>query len=59
MNKRVTLLSALLLGLTACRGGIDGGGLTAKSNGSVAFMALAGMLIVIAIVLWIVLGRED
>jgi hypothetical protein len=59
MNKRLTLSAIALLSLGACRGGINGGGLTPESNGSVAFIALAGMLILIAIVLWIILGRED
>jgi hypothetical protein len=49
-----------LLFLSACSGtGIDAGGETETNNGGIAFVAMAGMLIVIALVLWWIIGRED
>jgi hypothetical protein len=49
-----------LLFLSACSGtGIDAGGESETNNGGIAFVAMAGMLIVIAIVLWWIIGRED
>ena len=49
----------LLLGLTACTGGINAGGESPTNNGGIAFIALAGMLILAVIILWIILGREE
>ena len=51
----------LLLALTmaACTGGINAGGESETSNGGIAFVALAGMLILTAIIMWIILGRDD
>lgn len=50
----------VLLFLSACsRTGIDAGGESETNNGGIAFVAMAGMLIVIAIVLWWIIGRED
>jgi hypothetical protein len=50
----------MLLFLSACsRTGIDAGGESETNNGGIAFVAMAGMLIVIAIVLWWIIGRED
>ena len=52
-------LTALLF-LSACsRTGIDAGGESETNNGGIAFVAMAGMLIVIGIVLWWIIGRED
>ena len=52
-------LSAFLF-LSACSGtGIDAGGESETNNGGIVFVAMAGMLIVIAIVLWRIIGRED
>ncbi|MEA2506127.1 MAG: hypothetical protein QOH48_745 [Actinomycetota bacterium] len=49
-----------LLFLSACSGtGIDAGGDTETNNGGVAFVAMAGMLLLIALILWWILGRED
>jgi hypothetical protein len=48
-----------LLALSACRGGINAGGESPTSNGGVAWIAMAGMLITIGIILYIILGREE
>ena len=49
-----------LLLLSACGGtGLDAGGESETNNGGIAFVAMAGMLIVIALVLWWIIGRED
>lgn len=44
----------LLFSSTACTSGINAG-----EQGGVAFIALAGMLIVGCVILWFVLGREE
>ena len=55
MKIRALVASLLLLGLTACsKPGIDAG-----EDGGVAFIAMAGMLILTAIILWFFLGRQD
>jgi hypothetical protein len=48
--------AALLLALasSACTGGINAG-----EDGGLAFIVFAGMLIITALVLWFVLGREE
>ena len=52
---RALAAALLLLALTACsKPGIDAG-----ENGGVAFIAMAGMLILTAIILWFFLGRQD
>jgi hypothetical protein len=52
--------ASLLLFLSACsRTGIDAGGESETNNGGIAFVAMAGMLIVIAVILWWIIGRED
>ncbi len=56
---RTGLAAFGLLLLTACSGGIQAGGEEATNNGGIAFIALAGMLILLGIILWIILGRED
>jgi hypothetical protein len=55
-----TLAAFALLVMGACsNGGIQAGGEEAANNGGVAFIAMAGMLILTGIILWIILGRED
>ncbi|HWL65018.1 MAG TPA: hypothetical protein VNP73_03500 [Actinomycetota bacterium] len=56
---RAILAFASLLALTACTGGINAGGEQPTNNGGIAFIALAGMLILAGIILWIILGREE
>jgi hypothetical protein len=56
---RALLATLCLVSLAACRGGINAGGEEPTSNGGVAWIAMAGMLIVIGIALYIILGRED
>jgi hypothetical protein len=52
--------ASLMLFLSACsKTGIDAGGESETNNGGIAFVAMAGMLIVIGIVLWWIIGRED
>ena len=49
-----------LLAFSACTGpGIDAGGESQGSNGGVAFMVMAVMLVLIGVILWFILGRED
>ena len=50
------LLGSLLLG--ACRGGINAGGETATSNGGIAWIAMATMLIVTGVILYIITGGD-
>ena len=57
--KKLWALLVLALTMSACNGGINAGGETETSNGGVAFVALAGMLILTAIIMWIILGRDD
>jgi hypothetical protein len=45
--------------LPACTGGINAGGESPTNNGGIAFIALAGMLILSVIILWIILGRDE
>jgi hypothetical protein len=57
---RILVTSLALLGLAACTGtGIDAGGESNGSNGGVAFMILTAFLVVGALILWFILGRED
>lgn len=53
------LMFAVLVPMVACTGGINAGGESPTNNGGIAFIALAGMLILAAIILWIILGREE
>lgn len=57
--KRLLGLIALAVAMTACNGGINAGGETETSNGGIAFVALAGMLILTGIIMWFFLGRDD
>ncbi|MGH2807258.1 MAG: hypothetical protein ACRDKT_08280 [Actinomycetota bacterium] len=60
MTKLKTLIAGLaLLMMAACSGGIQAGGEEATNNGGIAFIALAGMLIILGVILWIILGRGD
>ena len=56
---RATLVSLALLALVGCTGGIQAGGESPTNNGGIAWIAMAGMLILTGIILWIILGRED
>jgi hypothetical protein len=57
---RTALAALALLVMSACaNGGIQAGGEEAANNGGVAFIAMAGMLIILGVILWIILGRED
>ena len=56
---RVGLAALALLSLAACSGGIQAGGEEATNNGGIAFIAMAGMLVLTGIILWIILGRGD
>ena len=50
----------MLCAFQACaHGGITAGGESPPTNGGIAFIALAGMLILAIVILWIILGRED
>jgi hypothetical protein len=55
----VAALSVLLLLSSCSGGGINAGGESPSDNGGVAFIAFAVMLVITAIVLWLILGRED
>ena len=63
MKSQVTRLWGLLalaaLTMSACNGGINAGGETETSNGGIAFIALAGMLLLTMLILWLILGRDD
>jgi len=56
---RTSLLAFALVALSACTGGINAGGETETSNGGIAWIAMAGMLIAIGVILYIVLGRDE
>lgn len=58
-KKVLTLVLFAVLALPGCSGGINAGGETPTSNGGIAFVALAGMLILTMIILWIILGRDE
>lgn len=51
---RVILLVPSLLTAAACGPGVDAG-----EDGGVAFIILAGLLVVAGIILYIAIGRED
>ena len=56
---RTSLLAMALLVMGACSGGINAGGETETSNGGIAWIAMAGMLIAIGVILYIILGRDE
>ncbi len=49
--------AALLLG--ACARGINAGGESPTDNGGVAFVVMAVFLVIMCVVLWLILGREE
>ena len=57
LRTRLAVVGLLLL--SACGGGIQAGGESPTNNGGIAFIAMAGMLVLLGIILWIILGRED
>ncbi len=63
MRSRVARLWALLavaaVAMSACNGGINAGGETETSNGGIAFIALAVMLLLTMLILWLILGRDE
>lgn len=58
MKRRYAALLAVLV-LGGCGTGIDAGGETLGENGGVAWILMATMLVVVGIVLWWIMGRED
>ena len=56
---RSLAFAAVALVLGACGTGIDAGGESLGENGGVAWILMSTMLIVIALVLWWIMGRED
>ena len=56
---KVAAVSLALIALAGCTGGIQAGGESPTNNGGIAWIAMSGMLILTAIILWIILGRED
>ncbi len=56
---RFALVGLLTLCMSACTGGIQAGGESPTNNGGIAWIAMAGMLIVTGIVLWVILGRDE
>lgn len=59
MRNLWSLILVAAVALPGCSGGINAGGETETSNGGLAFVALAGMLILTSIILWIILGRDE
>lgn len=59
LRKLWSLLLFAAVVMPACSGGINAGGETETSNGGIAFVALAGMLILTGIIMWIILGRDE
>lgn len=55
IHLRTALSAAMLLGLTAC----NKTGINAGEEGGKAFILMAIMLILTAVVLWFILGREE
>ena len=58
MKRLLIALTSLLL-LSACGTGIDAGGESLGENGGVAFIAMTFMLVLTAVILWWIMGRED
>ncbi len=56
---RATVFSIALLSLVACTGGIQAGGEEPTNNGGIAWIAMAGLLVITGIIMWIFLGRDD
>ena len=53
------LLALAAITMSACNGGINAGGETETSNGGIAFVALAVMLLLTMLILWLILGRDE
>lgn len=58
MKRLAAAVTSLLL-LGGCATGIDAGGETLGENGGVAFILMATMLVIVGVVLWWIMGRED
>lgn len=56
---RTAIVGLSLLLLAGCTGGIQAGGEEPTNNGGIAWVAMAGMLILTGIIMWIFLGRDD
>ena len=56
---RIAIVGLSLLLLAGCTGGIQAGGEEPTNNGGIAWVAMAGMLILTGIIMWIFLGRDD
>jgi len=54
-----SLLAVAALTMSACNGGINAGGESETSNGGIAFIALAVMLLLTMLILWLILGRDE
>ena len=60
MRTRASWLAALSVAIFgACSRGINAGGESPTDNGGVAFIVMAVFLVLICVVLWLVLGREE
>ena len=58
MKRLLAAVSALVM-MSACATGIDAGGESLGENGGVAFILMTVMLLLVAGILWWILGRED
>lgn len=56
---RTAIVGLSLLLLAGCTGGIQAGGEEPTNNGGIAWVAMAGMLILTGIIMWFFLGRDD
>lgn len=56
---RTALIGLSLLLLAGCTGGIQAGGEEPTNNGGIAWVAMAGLLILTGIIMWFFLGRDD
>jgi len=59
MTKRLSIALAALLSFGGCATGIDAGGESLGENGGVAFILLTVMLLLVAGIMWWIMGRED
>lgn len=59
MSKRLAVAVTALLVFGGCATGIDAGGESLGENGGVAFILMTVMLLVVGVVLWWIMGRED
>jgi hypothetical protein len=58
MKRLIAALTSLVV-LGGCATGVDAGGESLGENGGVAFIALTVMLILVGVILWWIMGRED